>query len=228
MDKLEPLDAAGELERLLWIVRMLREHCAWTAELDHDALTSFLIEEAYEAVEVIETKQLGETFAAELSDVLFQVVLHAQLAAEDGRFDFAKIAHLLAAKMVRRNPHVFTSCGELLPPEKLDALDVPAIATQWEHIKRAEKHQAADTAGARNSEQPATQSVTGPALATAQLMVARAQRAGEATPDTAGLRFTEADELADHLLAVVAAAEQAGLDAEQCLRTRLRSVDTFQ
>lgn len=219
-DRLEQLDAAGELNRLLWIVQMLRAHCAWTAQLSHESLTSYLIEEAYEAVEVIETDQLGQEFAAELADVLFQVVLHAELAAEEQRFDFARIAHLLSAKMVRRNPHVFQADGALLPADRLDALDVPAIATQWETIKRAEK--------AAEPERAAAQVTIGPALATAQLELARALRAGAPEPDRQGLDFGDAEELADHLIAVLAAAEAAGLDAEQSLRSRLRSGDTFQ
>lgn len=234
-DRLAPLDAAGELQRLLWIVQMLREHCAWTAELSHENLTSYLIEEAYEAVEVIETAKLGEEFAAELADVLFQVVLHAQLASEDDRFDFARIAHLLAAKMVRRNPHVFDPEGQLLPPERLNVLDVAAIATQWEQIKRAEKGAAAAAEQSQSANPEEVQKPDsgnevslGPALATAQLELARFLRAGGAEPDRKNLAFCDAHELADHLIAVVTAAEAAGLDAEQSLRARLRSGDTFQ
>ena len=212
---------ASELERLLWIVRCLRAHCAWTAELTHGQLAQYMIEEAYEAVEVIETDHLDlANLGTELSDVLFQVVLHAQLAEEDGRFNFDDVAGVLSQKMIRRNPHVFTPDGQLRPPAELDQLDVEEIAQQWEAIKRVEK--ATET---NSSSHSASAVKPGPALATAQVEISRATRGGQPAPDTRGLTFADEAALANHLLAVAAAAEEAGLDAEAALRNRLRKTN---
>jgi uncharacterized protein YabN with tetrapyrrole methylase and pyrophosphatase domain len=105
--------------------------CPWDREQTHATLRPFLIEEAYEAVEALEAGDAAR-LREELGDLLFQVVIHAQLAREDGRFDLAEVARGLAEKLVRRHPHVFE--GKAIEGD---------VLSQWERIKKDEKRDAA-------------------------------------------------------------------------------------
>ena len=103
--------------------------CPWDREQTHQSLKPMTIEEAYEVVEAIERGD-DEHLAGELGDLLLQVVIHAQIAADEGRFDVTQVVERVAAKMVRRHPHVFgddraTTSGEVLK--------------NWEAHKRAER-----------------------------------------------------------------------------------------
>src|SRR5699024_9617467 len=139
------------LQRLVWITAQLRKYCPWTQDLTHHQLTEYLIEEAYEAVEVIESTPAdsrGETawnhdtyesFRKELGDVLFQVTLHSAIAEQAGAFDVDDVADAISEKMIRRNPHVFDAQGQLLSEAELGAVSVDQIEKNWEQIKQAEK-----------------------------------------------------------------------------------------
>ncbi|HEY9357205.1 MAG TPA: MazG nucleotide pyrophosphohydrolase domain-containing protein, partial [Arthrobacter sp.] len=81
--------------------------------LTHESLVEYLLEEAFEVAETIETGADDAELQGELGDVLLQVVLHARLAEERGSFAFDDVARGLSAKMVRRNPHVFRPDGSL-------------------------------------------------------------------------------------------------------------------
>src|SRR5215210_72024 len=119
------------LNNLLSIVAKLRapDGCPWDREQTHESLRSGLIEEAYEALEAIDRKDDAH-FREELGDLLLQVVMHSQIAAEEGRFDFDAVARDIAEKLVRRHPHVF---GE----NRL--ADSDAVLKQWDEIKREER-----------------------------------------------------------------------------------------
>ena len=82
--------------------------CPWDREQTHHSLKPMTIEEAYEVVEAIERGDDAH-LAGELGDLLLQVVFHAQIASEEGRFDIAQVVERVSAKMVRRHPHVFGS-----------------------------------------------------------------------------------------------------------------------
>ena len=121
------------IERLLAVVAQLRDPkggCPWDLKQTHTTLRKYLLEEAYEAVEAIDS---GDTnhLKDELGDVLLQVVLHAQLASEAKTFDFDAICTNLADKLVRRHPHVF---GDVA------ANDADTVAQNWEAIKAQEKN----------------------------------------------------------------------------------------
>lgn len=159
------------VDRLVWVVARLREHCPWTRRLTHDALTEYLVEEAYEAVEVIESGPAGawgaeavadgtyERLRLELGDVLFQVVLHAAIATGAGGFDLDGAAEAITAKMIRRNPHVFHPDGTLRDPEDLAAATIADIERNWERIKRAEREAAGPAVRSPDGTTPAS---TGP------------------------------------------------------------------
>ena len=101
------------------------EGCAWDRKQTHKSLLPYLIEEAYEVVEVIESGRFGN-LKEELGDLLCQVVFHAQLASERGDFDINDSINILVDKLIERHPHVFRAKKELSPQQVRD---------QWELIK---------------------------------------------------------------------------------------------
>ena len=134
---------AREVARFDQLVRTLRERCPWDREQTHRTLTRHLLEETYEVLEAIEALpedveavEAGEGFEhleEELGDLLFQVVFHATLAAEEGHFTLADVARGIHDKLVHRHPHVFADVKA----------DTPAqVVTNWEQIKQAEKGRA--------------------------------------------------------------------------------------
>ena len=117
---------------LLKIMARLRSPtgCPWDREQNHRTLRWHAVEEVYELVDAIEAGDDHE-MVEELGDLLLQVVFHCQLARERGAFDFEKVARLISDKLIRRHPHVFGN---------LKVKDVDQVWTNWEKIKRAEKH----------------------------------------------------------------------------------------
>ncbi len=105
--------------------------CPWDREQTHASLRPFLLEEAYEALEALDTGNMGR-LREELGDLLFQVVIHAQLAREEGHFDLGEVAQRLAEKLVRRHPHVFE--GKAIEGD---------VLSQWERIKKDEQRDGA-------------------------------------------------------------------------------------
>jgi uncharacterized protein YabN with tetrapyrrole methylase and pyrophosphatase domain len=192
--------------------------------LTHESLVEYLLEEAYEVAETIETRR-GRGFDAELKgelgDVLLQVVLHARLAEERGVFGFDDVARGLNAKMVRRNPHVFRPDGSL---QDSFPATVEEIVLKWDAVKKAERPE--------RSTPFEGIPLALPALAQAQKSLDRAARANpgwlepvetrEANPAVEfGPIETEA-ELGELLLAVVRSARNRGFDAERALRGAVR------
>lgn len=103
--------------------------CPWDIEQDHQSLCACLVDECAELLDTIDRLDF-EHMREELGDVLLQVVMHAQMAAEEGRFDFDDVARDINEKLVRRHPHVF---GDL------DLADSEAVLRNWEKIKAEEK-----------------------------------------------------------------------------------------
>ena len=130
-----PDPALPGIDQLTAIVAQLRapDGCPWDREQTHASLRGGLLEEAYEVVTAIDNAD-DENLREELGDLLLQSVFHAQIAAEEGRFDFDAVARGIAEKLVRRHPHVF---GED------QCADSTAVLRRWEEIKRAEKGGAA-------------------------------------------------------------------------------------
>jgi len=125
-------DSAGLwFERLVRLQASLRapNGCPWDVEQTHLTLRTYLIEEAYEVLEALESGNDAK-FAEELGDLLLQVVFHAQIATEQGRFTAADVIREIHQKMVRRHPHVF---GEKR------AKDATEVLKNWEQIKAEER-----------------------------------------------------------------------------------------
>ena len=126
-----PLDSLPPLDRLRAITAALRAPggCPWDREQTHASLRPGLIEEAHEVVAAIDSRD-DANLREELGDLLLQVVFHAQIGEEEGRFDFDDVAREIAEKLVRRHPHVF---GDQHCADSADVL------RKWDEIKRAEK-----------------------------------------------------------------------------------------
>jgi tetrapyrrole methylase family protein/MazG family protein len=123
--------AGAWFERLVKLQARLRapSGCPWDVEQTHLTLRTYLIEEAYEVLEALESGDDAK-FAEELGDLLLQVVFHAQIATEEKRFTAADVVREIHQKMVRRHPHVF---GEKR------AKDATEVLKNWEQIKAEER-----------------------------------------------------------------------------------------
>jgi MazG family protein len=207
--------------KLCEIVAQLRAPggCPWDREQTHESLVPGLLEEAYEVANAIRTND-DANLREELGDLLLQVVMHAQIASEEGRFAIEEVSREVADKLVRRHPHVF---GES------EARDTGAVLKQWDTIKRAEKNSGND---------PYFSGLTRalPALMLAQKAQSKAARVGfdwseladvmakveeelAETREAIASQDTEAvaDEMGDLLFAVVNLVRKNNLDAETVL-----------
>jgi len=123
-----------ELEQLLQLMVRLRDPesgCPWDRQQTYATIVPHTIEEAYEVADAIAREDWPE-LQAELGDLLFQVVFYAQLADEEGRFNFAAVAGGIVEKMIRRHPHVFGN---------ETYADATAQTAAWDRIKTAEKEE---------------------------------------------------------------------------------------
>ena len=143
------LEALGELVAVVARLRDPQTGCPWDLEQTHASLVPYVIEEAHEVADAIRHGDDGH-LEEELGDLLLQVVLHAQIAREQGRFDLASISRGISRKLIRRHPHVFAG-GE--------AKDVAAVKQTWEAIKAEEQQQKTTRPGATETH-PATPSAS--------------------------------------------------------------------
>ena len=122
-----------ELEKLKDVIKELRdpEHgCPWDLKQTHKTLLKYLLEESYEYIHAVEHGDKAH-MEEEIGDVLLQVLLHAQIANENGDFDLESVSKKLSEKLIRRHPHVFENRGS--------KIDVSDVVTNWEKIKAEEK-----------------------------------------------------------------------------------------
>jgi XTP/dITP diphosphohydrolase len=182
----------------------------WKQEQTHQSLAHYLLEEAYEAYDAIVDGDIP-ALREEIGDVLMQVLLHARLAEElpeEQRWTIDDVAGDFVAKMIRRNPHVFSD---------VQVADVAEVLENWERIKRAEKERASVLDGVALSQ---------PALALAGKLLSRAERAGLPAPELppSPVEVRDAEELGRALLALVARVREQGLDPEAALRHAAREL----
>jgi tetrapyrrole methylase family protein / MazG family protein len=225
--------AGAEMARLVTLMDTLRRQCPWDAAQTHASLMPHLVEESYEVLDALDGADSSEDAAAhlqeELGDLLFQIVFHAHLEDEAGRFDMADVARGVHDKLVHRHPHVFGS---------VDADTPEQVVSNWESIKKAEKGRRSVTEGipsglpalmlttklARKARavglEPEGDDAVGIATALAALGrqgAAAEPRADDPLAEDAGELGTALGEL---LYAVATLAQRLGIDAEQVLRSR--------
>jgi MazG family protein len=137
--------AFGALCKTIAALRDPKTGCPWDLEQTHASLRKYMIEEAYEATDVMEPvnyKKLQE----ELGDVLLQVVLNAQLATDSKEFSILEVVKDLDSKMQRRHPHVF---GEVGNPNSKTSRDMSDIKAKWDEVKAQEKQKSPEITGAK-------------------------------------------------------------------------------
>ena len=234
-------DSVPPIQRLLAVMAKLRhptEGCPWDREQNFATIAPYTIEEAYEVADAIQQNDMP-ALKEELGDLLFQVVFHARLAEEDGKFDFNAVADALSDKMVRRHPHVFGAA---------DIRTADAQTEAWE-IQKAHERKTKDAAAGALSGVP----VGFPALLRAQKLQKRASRVGFDWADAllafekvgeeveelgaelrAGKTAAIEEELGDLLFALVNVGRLAGVEAETALRNanakferRFRRIETL-
>jgi XTP/dITP diphosphohydrolase len=227
-----PTPGAGLLE-LMAVMARLRRECPWDAEQTHESLAPHLLEESFEALDALESGD-PDAVREELGDVLLQVYFHAEVASErtDGTgYTIDDVAEGIAAKLIRRHPHVFSD---------VSVSGADEVKLNWDAIKAAERQAKSGGPGSVLDGVPFGQ----PALALAAQLQRRAERAGVpgdlavfgAPGQTAGpagdgggagvddgVGGGAPSELGAELFALVARARAAGLDPELELRAAARA-----
>ena len=231
-----PGTQAAGIDQLLDVMARLRDPasgCPWDLEQNFATIAPYTIEEAYEVAEAIRQEDRA-ALRDELGDLLLQVVFHAQMAREDGSFDFDAVARGIADKMIRRHPNVF---GD----EDTEARhSAPAQMRSWEAQKAAEREARAHAEGRQASVLDGV-ALTLPALLRAEKLQKRAARVGFDWPgpepvfdkvleevaelrDATGAPAAErdkaavAEEVGDLLFACVNLARHVGVEPEAALR----------
>ena len=218
------LPATPAIDRLVAIMAALRAPvggCAWDLDQDHRSLAPYALEEAAEVADAIDRGDFDD-LREELGDLLLQVVFHAQLARENGRFDFDAVAGAICDKLVRRHPHVFADAS---------ASDAQDVKRRWDDIKAAEKAGKAAPSGLLDGVPAGL-----PALMRAEKLQKRAGKVGfdwkdarraleKVREETAEVDEAlgiggdaVAEEIGDLLFAAVNVARLAGIEPEGALR----------
>lgn len=205
----DPLRDAAET------MRAVRERCVWSQRITHDDLVPYLVEESAELIDAVEVGTRAD-LREELGDLLWQVLFHAAIAAQDpdDPFDIDDVAAGLVEKMVRRHPHVFADAVATTPEE---------VLVHWNAAKAAEKRERRSVLDGVSPHMPS--------LALAQKVLGRAASVGVNRPESAtqpGPRAaspTTEEELGEVLLGVVGDAREHGWDAERALRGAIRRLE---
>ncbi len=189
--------------------------CPWDAEQTHESLVQYLLEETYELIDAIESKDAA-AIREELGDVLYQVVFHSDLAASGSlgeKFDIQDVAAQMESKMISRHPHVF---GDAATKEQFKAETGEDVMVNWDDHKKREK--------------PERESVLDgipkamPALALANKVLGKADKMGLLDDESGPLAIDSEEQLGTLLLTIVTIARAAGFDSERALRTAVRDL----
>src|SRR5258708_40018585 len=196
-------NAAAAIARLLEIMDKLRDPggCPWDREQTLPTLTPYLLEEAHEVIEAIESGDVAH-HREELGDLLFQVVFQARIAREEGKFDFADVCDALASKLTRRHPHVF---GDVSVSGSRE------VVKNWERIKADERKEKGQAERSAIGGVP----VALPALVLAERLTEKAGAVGFDWPDARSVLAKVSEELAElvHVIGAGAHAVKPGVPA---------------
>jgi nucleoside triphosphate diphosphatase len=203
-----PMKPSSDIARLIEIMAALRtlgSGCPWDLEQDFSTIAPYTIEEAYEVADAIQRGDLDD-LRDELGDLLLQVVFHARMAEEAGRFAFGDVVQAITEKLVRRHPHVFGDAGDLSPE---------AVKQLWDGIKAQEK---AARAARRGGEDAGTGALAGvpatlPALTRALKLQEKAGKVGFDWNDPHAV-LAKIREEADEIAAALGSGDHAGAAAE--------------
>lgn len=244
------LEALTAIDRLIAIMTMLRDKqhgCPWDLEQTIKSLLPYTLEEVYEVADAIENNDLVE-LEDELGDLLFQVIFYAQIAKEQGAFDFQDIATAITDKLVRRHPHVFPD-GDVEKFGIQQDISAQQVVVNWEAIKELEREEKRKKGGKQVAQE--VESILDdlpralPAMERARKLQKRAAQVGfdwaEIAPVLEKLKeevaeFEEAlasgdlermsDELGDVLFAAINLARHSKIEPEVALRSTNQRFET--
>jgi XTP/dITP diphosphohydrolase len=205
------LEAMAELITVVARLRDPETGCPWDLEQTHASLVPYVLEEAHEVADAIRHGDDAH-LAEELGDLLLQVVLHAQIASEGGRFDLAAIARGISAKLIRRHPHVFGVQADSQANRGSHG-DAAAVKTSWEAIKAQEQADRTVQGASPLSARLAGKVRGQPALAGAMTISKKAAAAGFEWNDMAGVWAKVHEEL-DELKEAVASGDRVHAQEE--------------
>ena len=201
----------SELERLRQTMDRLRSPggCPWDAEQTHESLLKYLLEEAYEFIDAVESGD-RDAILEELGDVLLQVYFHARIAEDaiEGAFNVEDVAKAVADKLIRRHPHVF---------EGVKVNDSEEVIQNWEKLKAAEKSRTSALDGV-----PLGQ----PALPLAAKAIYRAEKYDYDIPINKSVKVPNGlsqEEAGEILLGIVEQIQAQGIDPEAALRVATKA-----
>jgi ATP diphosphatase len=197
---------SSDIARLIEIMAALRTPgtgCPWDLEQDFTTIAHYTIEEAYEVADAIERGDFDD-LRDELGDLLLQVVFHARMAQEAGRFGFGDVVQAITEKLVRRHPHVFGDTRDLSPE---------AVKGLWDEIKSQEKAARAARRGKDDAGALAGVPATLPALTRALKLQEKAGKVGFDWNDPHAV-LAKIREEADEISAALASGDRAGAAAE--------------
>lgn len=239
-----PIDT---LRQLMARLRDPERGCPWDIAQTFASIAPYTIEEAYEVADAIERGD-PDDLRDELGDLLLQVVFHARIAEESGTFGFDDVARAIAAKLIRRHPHVLDAGGAFLPPERRLA-DTATLQAAWARIKAGERAARAAQLAGQGRTEPAPGPLDGvtralPALSYAEGISRKAAGYGFDWPNareviakvreeadeveqslTEGDAEAVAEEIGDLLFSVANLARHAGVDPETALRRGTRKFE---
>ncbi len=203
MHKQEKTSSTDWFQELIQIIAQLRGEngCPWDRKQTHQSLRRYMIEETAEFLEALDAED-SPAMADELGDVLLQIVLHAQIATEEGRFTAQDIARGICEKMIRRHPHVFAS-------SEVDTAE--QVVQQWEQIKQQERQDLADDARSKGILDGVPTHL--PALHRAYKIQKKAACVGFDWPDIAGVIAKVYEEL-DEVQEAMAQRDPKGITEE--------------
>jgi XTP/dITP diphosphohydrolase len=205
------LEAMAELITVVARLRDPEAGCPWDLEQTHVSLVPYVLEEAHEVADAIRHGDDAH-LAEELGDLLLQVVLHAQIASEGGRFDLEAIAGGISAKLIRRHPHVFGVQADSQANRGSHG-DAAAVKTSWEAIKAQEQADRTVQGASPLSARLAGKVRGQPALAGAMTISKKAAAAGFEWNDMAGVWAKVHEEL-DELKEAVASGDRVHAQEE--------------
>ena len=212
-------------DELVEIIRILRSPggCPWDREQTHKSIRNEFVEETYEAVDAID-RDSAIDLCEELGDVLLQILLHSQIASESGAFDMSDVIDGIARKMILRHPHVFSDV-------KADTTE--QVLTNWDNIKRGEKHQTSFTDTLRSVP------MAYPALMRAAKVQKRAAKAGmqkdadellkKANQQFDSFMAGDNEVIGELLFNLIDISRNKKIDCEECLnKTTDKFIDEFE
>lgn len=208
-------DAIQDLILLMQRLRHPEHGCPWDVKQDFKSIVPSTLEEVYEVVEAIENEDY-DNLKEELGDLLFQVVFYAQMADEEGLFDFESVAQGIVDKLVRRHPHVFPDGSLHHSPGTVTPLSDEELKTQWENIKLEEKKLKLQ---GQKRQEPNNGFLSDiptaiPALQRAEKMQRKMRHVGFDWPQASPLFDVVADELKECQQAFLEGGNQASIEAE--------------